>query len=237
MNILWAAIYLLLTFVITILVFKFFGKTGIYIWICISIIISNVQSVKLIEIFGMTTALGNIAYSNIYLSTDILTEKYGKRAANKSVLFGFLSMVSFTVLMCLALLFIPGKFDGAQQSLVNIFSFVPRITIASLAAYLCSQFLDIFVYSKIKAKFNKLWLSNNGGTIISQIVDTIIFITVAYVGTVPAAELFVLMGTTYALKVIIAICDTPFIYISKRIKPKEVECEENAETPVKKEEL
>lgn len=221
MNLLWASIYLVLTFGFTLLSYKFFGRIGLLVWICISIIISNVQSVKIVEIFGFSTALGNIAYSNIYLATDILNEKYGRKSANLSVLLGFLAMFIFAGLMAFALLFIPGEFDVSQESLTQIFSIVPRITLASLAAYLCSQFLDVFVYDKLKQKFNKMWLSNNGGTLLSQIVDTIIFIVVAYVGTMPFTELLIMMGTMYMLKVIIALLDTGFLYIAKKINPKE----------------
>lgn len=223
MNFLYAVIYLIVTFSITLITYKYLGKVGLYIWICLSIVISNIQSVKIVEMFGLVTVLGNVAYSNIYLSTDILTEKYGSKSANKSVLFGFITMLIFSALMCFSLVFIPSAIDSSQGSLKQIFSIVPRITAASLIAYLVSQFLDVFIYSKLKKKFNKVWLSNNVGTITSQIIDTIIFVTIAYVGTVPAKELFVMMGTMYLLKVIIAILDTGFIYIAKIIKPNEIE--------------
>ena len=222
MNLLWASIYLVFTFGITLLSYKFFGRIGLLVWICISIILANVQSVKIVEIFGLTTTLGNIAYSNIYLATDILSEKYGRKSANFSVLLGFMAMFIFSGLMSLALLFVPGQFDTSQSSLKQIFSIVPRITLASLVAYLCSQFLDVFIYDKLKLKFNKIWLSNNGGTLISQIVDTIIFVVVAYVGTMPFTQLLIMMGTMYMLKVIIALLDTGFLYIANKINPREM---------------
>ncbi len=224
-NIIYGVIYLIITFSITLISLKFFGKQGLFIWICISIIISNIQSVKLIEIFGFTTVLGNIAYSNIYLATDILNERYGKKAANKSVLFGFLSMFIFTGLMMLSLVFIPSVYDSSQDSLSYIFMVVPRICAASLLAFLSSQFLDVFIYNKLKKRFNKMWLSNNGGTLISQIVDTIIFVTIGFVGTVPVNELISMGLTMYFLKAIIALCDTGFLYIAKRIKVKSEEPE------------
>lgn len=222
-NVMWSFLYLMVTFTITLVTFKYFGKVGLFIWICISIIITNIQSVKIIEVFGLTTALGNIAYSNIYLATDIISEKYGKESSNKSVLFGFLTMIVFTVLMSMALMFKPGYYDSSQSSLKNIFTVVPRITVASLLAYLSSQFLDVYIYDKLKRKYNKLWLSNNVGTIVSQIVDTIIFVLVAYLGTMPFKEIIIMMVTMYLLKVLIALCDTVFIYIAKKIKPKEID--------------
>ena len=153
-NILWSFLYLLVTFSITLVTYKYFGRIGLFIWICISIIVTNIQSVKIIEVFGFATALGNIAYSNIYLATDIISEKYGKKSSNKSVLFGFLTMIVFTGLMAFALLFKPGEYDTSQSSLVTIFLVVPRITLASLLAYVSSQFLDVFIYDKLKMKYN-----------------------------------------------------------------------------------
>ena len=222
MNFLWASIYLVFTFGITLLSYKFFGRIGLLVWICISIILANVQSVKIVEIFGLTTTLGNVAYSNIYLATDILSEKYGKKIANFSVFLGFMAMFVFSGLMSLALAFVPSKFDSSQSSLKQIFSIVPRITLASLVAYVCSQFLDVFIYDKLKQRFNKMWLSNNGGTLISQIVDTIIFTVVAFVGTMPFTELLVMMGTMYMFKVIIALLDTGFLYLANKITPREM---------------
>jgi queuosine precursor transporter len=221
MNLLLAIIYLVLTFGTTLLAYKFYGRTGLYIWICISIILANIQAVKLIEVFGFTTVLGNIAYANVFLATDILNEKYGANIAKKSVIFGFLAMISFTVLMVIALIFTPSEFDDTQTSLVKIFSLVPRITIASLIAYLVSQLFDVFAYQKLKTKFNKLWLSNNGSTMVSQIIDTILFITIGYAGLIPFEELLTIAITMYVIKFAILSSDTFFIYVAQKISPHE----------------
>lgn len=215
MNFLYAFIYLIITFSITVVCYKFFKKEGLFVWICVSILLSNIQSVKLIDVFGFTTVLGNIAYSNVFLATDILNEFEGKKEANKSVFFGFMSMILFTALMSLALVFIPNQFDVSQESLKNIFTVVPRITLASLSAFCVSQFFDVFIYQKLKKKYNKLWLSNNGSTLISQILDTIIFCVVGYVGSIPFTEVLVMAATMYVLKIIIAFSDTGFIYLTK----------------------
>ena len=74
---------------------------------------------------------------------------------------------------------------------------------------------------KLKEKYNKLWLSNNLSTIISQLVDTIIFTLIAYLGTMPFIELLEIAGTMYLLKVLIALADTGFIYLSRHLKNKE----------------
>lgn len=221
MNILLSIIYLITTFSITVFIYKFFGKEGTYVWICVSIIIANIQSIKIIEIFGLTTTLGNIAYSNVFLATDILNENENNKVANKSVLFGFISMLLFTCLMSLCLLFEPSSLDTSQESLINIFTIIPRICIASIIGFLSSQFLDVFLFKKLKQKYNKLWLSNNLSTTVSQLVDTIIFSLIAYAGTIPWIELLEIAGTMYGLKIIIALLDTGFIYLSRHLKNKE----------------
>lgn len=227
MNIFLSIVYLILTFSITVFIYKFFGKEGTYVWICVSIIIANIQSVKMIEIFGFTTTLGNIAYSNVFLATDIFSENEGNKVANKSVFFGFMSLILFTCLMSLCLLFIPSSLDTSQSSLNAIFSVIPRICIASLIAFLISQLLDVFLFKKLKQKYNKLWLSNNLSTIVSQLIDTIIFITIAYLGTIPITNLLELGVTMYVLKVLIALADTGFIYLSKHLKNKNNNNNEN----------
>lgn len=221
MNIFLSIVYLIITFSITVFIYKVFGKEGTYVWICVSIIIANIQSVKIIEIFGLTTTLGNVAYSNVFLATDILNENEGSKSANKSVLFGFIFMILFTCLMSLSLLFEASSLDTSQESLRNIFTIIPRICIASLAGYLASQFLDVLLFKKLKQKYNKLWLSNNLSTIVSQLVDTIVFTLIAYSGLVPWIKLLEIAGTMYALKVIIALADTGFIYLSRYLKNKE----------------
>ena len=221
MNIFLSIVYLIITFSITVFIYKVFGKEGTYVWICVSIIIANIQSVKIVEIFGLTTTLGNVAYSNVFLATDILNENEGSKSANKSVIFGFIFMILFTCLMSLSLLFEASPLDTSQESLRNIFTIIPRICIASLAGYLASQFLDVLLFKKLKQKYNKLWLSNNLSTIVSQLVDTIVFTLIAYSGLVPWIELLEIAGTMYALKVIIALADTGFIYLSRHLKNKE----------------
>ncbi len=218
MNLLYSLIYMVITFCLTILVYKYFKKEGLYIWICISIITTNIESVKIIDILGLTTALGNITYSNIFLATDILNENEGEKSAKKSVLYGFLAMITFTGLICFSLLFIPNELDTSHASLVNIFSVVPRIAIASVIAYLVSQLVDVYIFQKLKKKYNKLWLSKNGSTIIGQLVDTIIFVSLAYFGTMPFNEFLILVATTYIFKFILAMSDTGFIYIARKIK-------------------
>lgn len=221
-NLFISAIYLLLTFSLTVLCFKRYGKIGLYIWMCISVIICNIQTIKITELSGFIISLGNISYGSIFLCSDILSEKYGIEANKVAIKLSFMTMIVFTVMMNLFLLYTPAPIDTSQNALIAIFSCMPRITIGSLLAYYCSQLCDAVVYKILKAKFHKVWISNNVSTFISQFIDTIIFVSIAFFGTMSSAEIINLMITMLIFKYIIALLDTPFILLVTKIKNKEL---------------
>lgn len=203
------------------LFYKFFGKKGLFVWIAIATIISNIQTVKIVNIFGVETSLGNVLYGSTFLATDILNEYYGKEEARKSIYYGFTSMVVMTLLMSISLLFNPSVNDFASDSLNLIFTLNIRITIASIVGFCVSQFLDTWTFQYIKQHNDKLWVRNNLSTMISQVFDTVLFVTISYIGTVPFSTIIQLMMSMYVFKFFIAIFDTPFMYLSKKVKPLE----------------
>jgi len=224
MNLILSIIYLILTFTLTVLCYKYFGKVGLFIWICLLIVMANIQTIKISDFFGFSLSLGNIVYAGIFLSTDILNQKYGKKSAETSVKLSFIVMIAFTILMYIFLYFIPNAYDTSQNSLEAIFNIMPRIAIASLLAYFTSQFVDIHIFDKLKQKYNKIWLSNNASTIIGQTLDTIIFVSVAFIGILPFNEVIEIIITMLVIKFIITIADTPFMYLANSIKKvKEIE--------------
>jgi len=185
---------------------------------------ANIQTIKISDFFGFSLSLGNIVYAGIFLSTDILNQKYGKKSAETSVKLSFIVMIAFTILMYIFLYFIPNAYDTSQNSLEAIFNIMPRIAIASLLAYFTSQFVDIHIFDKLKQKYNKIWLSNNASTIIGQTLDTIIFVSVAFIGILPFNEVIEIIITMLVIKFIITIADTPFMYLANSIKKvKEIE--------------
>ena len=218
MNELLCVITLVISFTFVILSYKFLGKTGLFLWIAIATIVSNIQTVKLVNIFGIESSLGTILYGSTFLATDILNLKYGQEEAKKTILIGFLTMIVMTVFMSLCLKYAPSSNDFAQQSLITIFTVNIRITIASLIAFAFSQFIDTILFQKLQKKYNKLWLSNNASTMICQIIDTIIFCTITYYGLVDIQVIFQIMISMYVFKFVIALCDTPYIYIASKIK-------------------
>lgn len=223
-EILWLAM-LIANFLSVILVYRLFGKQGLFIWIPISAIVANIQVIQTIELFGLAATLGNIVYATSFLVTDILSELYGRKEANKAVWIGFFSLIAMTALMNLALLFEPLAGDDfalvSHESLSTIFSLMPRIVVASLIAYLVSQRHDVWAYHFWRTKFpgkGKIWIRNNLSTMVSQLLDSIIFTLLAFAGKYSFEILLEIFITTYLLKIIVAFADTPFIYWAARIK-------------------
>ncbi|MDC7223630.1 MAG: queuosine precursor transporter [Spirochaetales bacterium] len=215
-EILWF-IMLILNFASILVVYRFFGKTGLFCWIPIACILANIQVLKLVEIFGITATLGNIIYASSFLVTDILSENYGKETARRAILLGFISLVAMTVFMNLALYFTPAEGDFAQSSLSAIFSLMPRITLASFTAYLVSQLHDVWAYGfwkKKKPDVKYIWIRNNLSTLVSQLIDTLIFTFIAFWGSLTGSLFLEVLVTTYIFKLITALCDTPLVYIA-----------------------
>ena len=213
-------VMLLINFITITALYRTIGKLGLFIWVPISVILANIQVLKTVELFGMTATLGNIVYASSFLVTDILSENYGRQEAKKAVWIGFFAVITMTVMMNMALYFTPDPSDFANEHLTAIFSLMPRIALASLAAYMLSQMHDVWAYHFWKKKFpsdKMIWLRNNASTMISQLIDSVVFVLVAFWGQFERNVLISILITTYFMKWIVAVCDTPFIYLAKRI--------------------
>ena len=223
MNEIYWPVLLVVNFAAVLAAYKLWGKTGLYVWIPISTILANIQVLKTIEIFGMTATLGNIVYASAFLVTDILNEKYGKPSAVRAVYLGFFSIIAAAVIMNLALLFEPAPGDFAHEHLVPLFSLLPRIGAASLAAYYVSQLHDVWAYQFWKKRYSSaknLWLWNNASTMVSQLIDTLVFTTAAFAWVYPWRTVMEIMLTTYVLKWVVALLDTPVLYIARAMVPR-----------------
>jgi hypothetical protein len=199
--------------------FRLYGKLGLYIWIPISVIIANIQVTKTVNLFGLEATLGNIVYATQFLATDVLSECYGKKDSKKSIGIGFLALISMTVFMQVALKFQPAESDFANNALTTIFSLLPRLTIASLIAYFVSNNHDIWAYEFWMKKFpgkKYIWIRNNASTFVSQLIDSVLFSFIAFYGVFPLSVVIEITISTYVLKWVVAMCDTPFIYLARK---------------------
>lgn len=205
----------------TLILFRLFGRQGLYTVIVLNIILMNLQGPKLTTVFGMQTSLGMIIYSGIYFATDLLSEKYGSREAHRAVMMGFATSVIVFVIMSISLMFLPTQDEGKREfaesvhaAISLLFGFSPRFMFGSLIAYFISQHLDVWTFHFIKRKTEgrMLWLRNNASTMSSQLVDTTIYSTIVWWGLFDFQTALELALSKYFFKVIIALLDTPFIY-------------------------
>lgn len=209
----------------TLVLYRLFGKSGLQVAIATSILLANLQGPKLTIIFGFQTSLGVIFYSSIFFATDVLSENFGKKEANKAVWMGFAVSVIVMTMMSLALLYQPS--DRAETSefarsvheaFATIVDFTPRFVLGSLLAYLVSQRFDVWAFHRIKAMTGErwLWLRNNLSTMSSQVLDTLVYSLVVWWGVVDLRTALALGAVKYGFKVAIAMIDTAFIYWAKR---------------------
>ena len=228
-EVLWIG-FALLDLVAVLMVFRFFGKAGLLAMIVFSLLTCNIQVIKTVHLFGITTTLGNVLYASVFLTTDILSEFYGKKAARQGVLMGFVALLLVTVYMQIALYFTPAADDFAQPHLQAIFGFMPRIALGSMAAYLVSQWYDVWAFHILKSwtKGKHLWLRNNGSTLVSQALDTLVFCTIAFWGVFESSIFMQIVLSTYLMKTIMGVMDTPFLYLARHIHNGHAKLEEQA---------
>ncbi len=207
-----------------ILLFRFFGKQGLYASIILSLLLANLQGPKLTQVLGMQTSVGVILYSGIYFATDLLSERYGRREANRAVILGFAVSLIIIVMISLSMKFLPSTnlktadfAASIHEAMGTLFNFTPRFICGSLLAYLISQSFDVWIYHVIKTRTQgkHLWLRNNLSTMLSQLIDTSIYGLVVWWGIVDFTTAMQLAMAKYFFKVLIALIDTPFIYVAR----------------------
>lgn len=216
MNLILGVASVFVTFSLVVLVEKIFKKEGLYVWIGISTIIANILVCKSVDILGFTTSLGNVMFASNFLATDIMSEKYGFKESKKAIVLGVISQVMFIIMTMLALAYIPSSIDLSNESMKTLFSINIRVSAASIVMYLISNLLDIYLFEKIKKKYpDKLWLRNNVSTIISNCLENYFFSFLAFIGIYDIVSIISIASVASVLEIVIAIMDTPFLYIAK----------------------
>lgn len=217
-NELFGVATFLVTFILMVAMYRMFGKQGLLAWVAIGTIIANIQVIKTVEIFGISATLGNVMFASIYLAMDILNDIYGRKVAKRAVWLGFSSTLVMIIIMQMSLHFIPAPEDTAQNAFHAIFDVVPRIALGSIVAYIIGQHVDVFIFSLIKKLFSSdktFIIRAYGSTIISSIIDTALFVSIAFIGSLPGMAVFEIFITTYVLKLVSTIFNVPFGYIAK----------------------
>ncbi len=210
--------------------FKLFGKKGLFCFAVLAAIAANIEVLILVNAFGMEQTLGNILFGSTFLVTDILSELYGKKEARDAVNISIFISIIFIIITQSWFLYVPSPQDFVMESIHNVFSNTPRVMISGLLVYGIVQRFDVWLYHKIwqitkeKSGSEKrfLWLRNNGSTLVSQLLNSVLFTLAAFLGTYDAATLIAIILSSYIIFIITSLADTPIIYLARLYFKKEV---------------
>lgn len=217
------------------LLFRAFGLFGLYTFVSLSVIAANLQVLKAAQFTFQAepVALGTVVFGSTYMATNIITEHYGRKFAQKAVWIGFSSMFFMTVVMLLTLGFpkLGGvgdniRFDQAHDAIATLFIPAPAIFLASFISYVISQYNDILIFSLVKELSHDrlLWLRSNLANVVSAFVDSVVFSFLAWYVLAPEPYSISTIWYTYILgtffiRVLLSVFNTPFVYMSYWFKP------------------
>ena len=183
------------------------------------LLISNVASTKIVDLWFFTFDGGTLLFPLSYIFGDILTEVYGYGRSRKVIWLGFASALLMSLVFILV-----GKMPSArgwenQEAYEKILGLTPRIVLASLAAYFSGEFSNSFVLAKMKilTRGRHLWLRTIGSTLVGELVDTLLFVVIAFGGTLSAGLLWTVVVSNYVFKTAVEVFFTPLTYWIVRV--------------------
>ena len=218
MNLFLGILELFVCFSGVLMMDKFFGKWGLYTWMALAVVFANIQVSKQVDIGGISTALGNVMFASTYLTTDILNEKYSDKASRNAVKIAAGALVAYILFAMFTQAFLPNSYDVVAPGMKLIFAMSLRITTASGIMFLLSNWCDVILYKRLKEKMNgkHMWFRNNVSTILCNCAENFAFSILAFVGTYPLLYCLEIAVAGSILEMVIAVCDTPFLYFSKK---------------------
>ena len=209
-------IEIVLCFSAVVLIEKKFGKFGLFAWVALASVLANIQTAKQVDLFGLSVTLGTVMFSSVYLATDIINEKYTFEDSKQAVYIGLCSILIYLISMVICCSYAPNLFDYVDESMNKVFSFAPRICISSVIMFFLSNLADVYLFNKFKAcdGDKKLWKRNNVSTIICNCAENFLFIFGAFFGVYSVKDCLSIAVSTCIVEVIVALLDTPFLYLS-----------------------
>ncbi len=179
------------------------------------LITANIVAVKLIDISGFILPAGTIIFPISYIFGDVLTEVYGYRQARRIIWLGFFCNLIAVVAIWIGQLLPPSIFWDGQKAYERILGYTPRLLTASFIAYLVGEFANSFVLAKMKiaTKGRWLWTRTIGSTLIGEGLDSLVFIIIAFWGSIPITALLIAILTQWLVKSVYEAAATPLTYI------------------------
>ena len=179
------------------------------------LITANITAVKLVDLFGMILPAAIFIFPLSYITGDILTEVYGYSRARRVIWLGFFCNFIAVLAIWLGQILPAASFWDGQEAYERILGYTPRLLVSSFLAYLVGEFANSFVLAKMKiaTKGRWLWLRTIGSTIVGQGLDSLIFITLAFVGTIPLSGLVLTIVAQWLVKSAYEAIVTPLTYV------------------------
>jgi uncharacterized integral membrane protein (TIGR00697 family) len=178
------------------------------------LITANITAVKLVSVFGLVLPAAVIIFPVSYILGDVLTEVYGYRRARQVIWLGFFCNLIVVAAIYLGQLLPAASFWDGQAAYERILGYTPRILAASFLAYLVGEFANSFVLAKMKIATNGRWLWSRtiGSTLVGEGLDSLVFMTLAFVGTIPLSGLISAVLTQWLVKCAYEAAATPLTY-------------------------
>ena len=179
------------------------------------LITSNIIAVKLVSIYGFILPVAIVIFPLSYILGDVLTEVYGYRAARRVIWLGFFCNLVAVAAIWIGQMLPPASFWDGQKAYERILGYAPRILAASFVAYLVGEFANAAVLAKLKIATSGrwLWVRTIGSTVVGQGLDSILFISIAFAGTIPWGGLLSAIGTQWIAKCLYEAAVTPVTYV------------------------
>lgn len=181
---------------------------------CVILVISNIASTKMTQFAGLTLDAGTILFPLSYIFGDIFAEVYGWKTSKKIILLGFIAIVLNALILGIVQYLPVASFWEFQSSYENILGLVPRITLGSIFGYLAGSFSNTWSLLWIRKMTGERWLAVRtiGSTLIGQTADTVVFCTIAFLGTMGQIDLIHLALSNILFKVAVEALFTPVTY-------------------------
>jgi len=179
-----------------------------------TLLIANIIAVKLIDVGGWILPAGTLIFPVSYILGDVLTEVYGYRRARQVIWLGFGCNLLAVISIWLAQVLPPAGFWDGQAAFERILGYTPRLLAASFLAYLLGEFTNAFVLAKLKilTRGRWLWTRTIGSTVVGQLLDSTVFITVAFAGVMPKEALLSAIVVQWLVKSAYEALATPMTY-------------------------
>jgi queuosine precursor transporter len=175
---------------------------------------ANTIAAKLVLVGGVTLTAGIVIFPISYVLGDVLTEVWGYAAARRVIWLGFACNVVMVAAIWIGGALPEAPYGASPAAYDEVLGQAPRILAASFLAYLVGEFANAFVLAKMKVATQGrwLWMRTIGSTVIGQALDSTVFVTLAFAGTVPGQALIGIVAGQWIAKVLYEAAGTPLVY-------------------------